>query len=76
MLNSTNNEKYTITIGAPWTGANNPEYTELLSQSTNDDTLYKDGYLMPADLDHFFENPTQKTKKWTGELPGWNTDKY
>jgi hypothetical protein len=75
MLNSTNNEKYTITIGAPWTGANNPEYTDLLSQSLNKDTLYKDGYVMPTDLDQFFENPIQKRKKWTGELSGWNTNK-
>ena len=75
MFNNTDGEKYTITIGAPWTGENNSEYTELLSQSINNDTLYKNGHLMPADIDHFFENPTQKRKKWTGELAGWNTDK-
>ena len=68
MFNNTNDEKYTITIGAPWTGGHNSQYTTLLSQSLDKDTLYKDKYSIPTNLDCFFEDPEQQRKKWTGEL--------
>jgi hypothetical protein len=62
MTNNFNDWKYTICLGAPWTGGYTEAYENIIKNATDFVTL--DSSMLPSNYEDYFEDPEERKKKF------------